>query len=145
MTSLQLVWSASCPVRNLSTPRVGISASCPVIRPMQVRLILYSYTNIDISQFFILKKNTITMAMFTNCRVDIRRFLFSTLGQSAPGTVFLQVMKISAALLVLTLFKEDRFVELLLVYYHHHPPQPFYGPFSGTNRVSRCQKRTSGL
>jgi len=24
-------------------------------------------------------------------------------------------------------------------------PQPFYGPFSGTNRVSRCQKRTSGL
>jgi len=25
------------------------------------------------------------------------------------------------------------------------PPQPFYGPFSGTTRVSRCQKRTSGL
>jgi len=25
------------------------------------------------------------------------------------------------------------------------PPQPFYGPFSGTIRVSRCQKRTSGL
>jgi len=24
-------------------------------------------------------------------------------------------------------------------------PQPFYGPFSGTIRVSRCQKRTSGL
>ena len=24
-------------------------------------------------------------------------------------------------------------------------PQPFYGPFSGTPRVSRCQKRTSGL
>ena len=23
------------------------------------------------------------------------------------------------------------------------PPQPFYGPFSGTTRVSRCQKRTS--
>ena len=23
--------------------------------------------------------------------------------------------------------------------------QPFYGPFSGTIRVSRCQKRTSGL
>jgi len=23
--------------------------------------------------------------------------------------------------------------------------QPFYGPFSGTTRVSRCQKRTSGL
>ena len=26
-----------------------------------------------------------------------------------------------------------------------HTPQPFYGPFSGTTRVSRCQKRTSGL
>jgi len=25
------------------------------------------------------------------------------------------------------------------------PPQPFYGPFSGTTRVSQCQKRTSGL
>jgi len=25
------------------------------------------------------------------------------------------------------------------------PTQPFYGPFSGTTRVSRCQKRTSGL
>ena len=25
------------------------------------------------------------------------------------------------------------------------PPQPFYGPFFGTTRVSRCQKRTSGL
>jgi len=25
------------------------------------------------------------------------------------------------------------------------PPQPFYGPFSRTTRVSRCQKRTSGL
>jgi len=24
-------------------------------------------------------------------------------------------------------------------------PQPFYGPFSGTTRVSRCQKRTSQL
>ena len=31
--------------------------------------------------------------------------------------------------------------------YHHTTPQPFYGPFSGTTRVSRtqCQKRTSGL
>ena len=28
---------------------------------------------------------------------------------------------------------------------HTHTPQPFYGPFSGTTRVSRCQKRTSGL
>jgi len=25
------------------------------------------------------------------------------------------------------------------------PPQPFYDPFSGTTRVSRCQTRTSGL
>jgi len=25
------------------------------------------------------------------------------------------------------------------------PPQPFYCPFSGTTRVSRCQKRTSRL
>ena len=25
------------------------------------------------------------------------------------------------------------------------PPQAFYGPFSGTTGVSRCQKRTSGL
>ena len=25
------------------------------------------------------------------------------------------------------------------------PPQPFYSPFSGTTRVSRCQTRTSGL
>jgi len=24
-------------------------------------------------------------------------------------------------------------------------PQPFYGPFSGTTWVSRCQNRTSGL
>jgi len=24
-------------------------------------------------------------------------------------------------------------------------PQLFYGPFSGTTRVSQCQKRTSGL
>jgi len=24
-------------------------------------------------------------------------------------------------------------------------PQPFYGPFSETTRVSQCQKRTSGL
>jgi len=30
----------------------------------------------------------------------------------------------------------------------HHttpPPQPFYGPFSRTTRVSRCQMRTSGI
>jgi len=25
---------------------------------------------------------------------------------------------------------------------HHSTPQPFYGPFSGTTGVSRCQKRT---
>jgi len=30
-------------------------------------------------------------------------------------------------------------------YYHTTTPQPFYGPFSGTTRVSRCQKRTAGL
>jgi len=24
-------------------------------------------------------------------------------------------------------------------------PQPFYGPFSGSTRMSRCQKRTSGV
>jgi len=24
-------------------------------------------------------------------------------------------------------------------------PQPFYGPFTGTTRVSRCQKKNSGL
>ena len=29
--------------------------------------------------------------------------------------------------------------------HHTHTPQPFYGPFSGTTRVSWCQKRTSGL
>ena len=28
---------------------------------------------------------------------------------------------------------------------NHTPPQPFYGPFSETTRVSQCQKRTSGL
>jgi len=27
----------------------------------------------------------------------------------------------------------------------HTTPQPFYGPFSGTTRVSRCLKRTSAL
>jgi len=32
-----------------------------------------------------------------------------------------------------------------MIFNHHHPPQPFYGPFSGTTRVTRCQKRTSGL
>jgi len=30
-------------------------------------------------------------------------------------------------------------------YFQLPPPQPFYGPFSGTTRVSQCQKRTSGL
>ena len=29
--------------------------------------------------------------------------------------------------------------------HHHITPQPSYGPFSGTTRVSRCRKRTSGL
>jgi len=27
----------------------------------------------------------------------------------------------------------------------HNTQQPFYGPFSGTTRMSWCQKRTSGL
>jgi len=30
-------------------------------------------------------------------------------------------------------------------YFHTTPPQPFYDPFSGTTRMSWCQKRTSGL
>jgi len=39
---------------------------------------------------------------------------------------------------------------ILQCQYHIHtttppPPQPFYGPFSGTTWVSRCQKRTSAL
>jgi len=29
--------------------------------------------------------------------------------------------------------------------WHTTTPQPFYGPFSRITRVSRCQKRTSGL
>jgi len=33
----------------------------------------------------------------------------------------------------------------LLMGEFHITTQPFYGPFSGTTRVSRCQKRTSGL
>jgi len=28
---------------------------------------------------------------------------------------------------------------------HTPPPPPFYGLFSGTTRVSRCQKKTSGV
>jgi len=32
-----------------------------------------------------------------------------------------------------------------LITYHHTTPQLFYGPFSGTTRVSRCPKRTCGL
>ena len=28
---------------------------------------------------------------------------------------------------------------------HQTTPHPFYGPFSGTTHVSRCQKKTSGL
>ena len=34
---------------------------------------------------------------------------------------------------------------MVVIYYHHITLQPFYGPFSGTTRASRCQKRTSGL
>jgi len=33
----------------------------------------------------------------------------------------------------------------LIITPHHTTPQPFYGPFSGTTRVSQCQKKTSGL
>jgi len=33
----------------------------------------------------------------------------------------------------------------LLLIFHHHTTQPSYGPFSGTTRVSQCQKRTSGI
>jgi len=29
--------------------------------------------------------------------------------------------------------------------HHTTTPQPFYGPLSGTTRVSQCQNRTSGL
>jgi len=32
-----------------------------------------------------------------------------------------------------------------LIYQSHTHIQPFYSPFAGTTRVSRCQKRTSGL
>ena len=31
------------------------------------------------------------------------------------------------------------------IHHHHTTPQPFYGTFSGTTRVSLCQKRTSGI
>jgi len=34
---------------------------------------------------------------------------------------------------------------LCLSAHTHTHTQPFYGPFSGTARVNRCQKRTSGL
>jgi len=30
-----------------------------------------------------------------------------------------------------------------ITHHHHTTPQPFYGPFSRTTQVSRCQKRTS--
>jgi len=35
--------------------------------------------------------------------------------------------------------------EHLAILPHHTTPQPFYGPFSRTILVSRCQKKTSGL
>ena len=38
----------------------------------------------------------------------------------------------------------DGTVEVVYTHTHTHT-QPFYGPFSGTTRVSQCQKRTSGL
>jgi len=34
---------------------------------------------------------------------------------------------------------------LVYLHYTHTHTQPFYGPLSGTTRVSRCQKRTIGL
>jgi len=34
--------------------------------------------------------------------------------------------------------------EVVIIHYHTIP-QLFYGPFSGTTRVSQCQKRTFGL
>jgi len=38
------------------------------------------------------------------------------------------------------------FCKMAPLYWIPPPPaQPFYGPFSGTTRVSQCQKRTSGL
>jgi len=36
-------------------------------------------------------------------------------------------------------------IQLWRLKHNHTIPQPFYGPFSGTTRVSWCQKRTSGL
>jgi len=33
----------------------------------------------------------------------------------------------------------------LIQLYHTTTPQPYYGPFSRTTRVSQCQNRTSGL
>jgi len=44
-------------------------------------------------------------------------------------------------------FHTDPLPALLCIILVHNkpPPQPFYGPFSRTTRVSRCQKRTSGL
>jgi len=38
-----------------------------------------------------------------------------------------------------------RFFFTKTCYITTNTPQPFYGPFSGASRVSRCQKRTSGL
>jgi len=36
-------------------------------------------------------------------------------------------------------------VDYCYYYYHSRFTTTVYGPFSGTTRVSRCQKRTSGL
>jgi len=36
-------------------------------------------------------------------------------------------------------------LQMFIVLHAPPPPQPFYSPFSGTTRVSQCQKRTSGL
>jgi len=53
--------------------------------------------------------------------------------------LFFRIHKFKIKFLVFTLnFSEQHTLT-------HTPTQAFYGPFSGTTRVSRCQKRTSGL
>ena len=44
------------------------------------------------------------------------------------------------------LMSNDMYIQQFIHWVHVHThTQPFYGPFSATIRVSRCQKRTSGL
>jgi len=42
-------------------------------------------------------------------------------------------------------FTEKPQRQVISIYLYTTPPQPFYSPFSGTTRMSRCQKRTSRL